>query len=87
MGSCNILTYISSHVTHVQLMDYLVNVNHDISVVMYWIFDSNYERALVINRKSLDIICAPSVGKEEGATFETAFCAIKYIFSTTQLRK
>ena len=39
MGSYDILTDISEHVTLVQLMDSLGNLNHDISVVGYWIFD------------------------------------------------
>ena len=44
MESYDILANISEHVTLVQLMDSLVNVNHAISVVGYWIFDSNYEK-------------------------------------------
>ena len=48
-------------------MDSLDNVNHSISVVGYCIFDSNYEKALVLNRESLDIICAPSVNEEQVA--------------------
>ena len=63
-GSYDILTEISENVTLVQLMDYLGNVNHDISVVGYWIFDSNYKKSLVLNRESLDMICAPSVDEE-----------------------
>ena len=55
-------------------MDYLGNVNHDISVVGYCIFYSNYERALVLNIESLDMICAPSVGEEQVATFEFFLC-------------
>ena len=43
-GSYDILTDISEHVTLVQLMDSLGNVNHAISVVGYCIFDSNYEK-------------------------------------------
>ena len=50
MGSYDILTDISEHDTLFQLMDYLGNVNHAISVVEYWIFDSNYKRELVLNR-------------------------------------
>ena len=34
----------------VQLMDSLGNVNHAISVFGNWIFDSNYEKALFLNR-------------------------------------
>ena len=42
MGSYDILTEISEHVNLVELMDSLGNANHTISVVGYWIFDSNY---------------------------------------------
>ena len=49
-GSYDILKDISENVTLVQLMDSLGNVNHTTSVVGYWIFDSNYKKALVINR-------------------------------------
>ena len=48
-GSYDILKYISENVTLVQLMDFLGNVNHAIRVVEYWIFDSNYKKALVLN--------------------------------------
>ena len=49
MGYYDILTYISEHVNLVQLMGSLGNMNHAISVVGCWIFDSNYEKALVLN--------------------------------------
>ena len=57
-------------------MDSLGNMNHAISVFGYWIFDSNYEKALVLNRASLDMICAPSIGEEQDAIFETIFTAL-----------
>ena len=41
MSSYDILIDISEHVTIFQLMGSLGNVNHDIIVVGYWIFDSN----------------------------------------------
>ena len=41
MGYYDILTDISENVTLAQLMGYLGNINYDISVVGYWIFDSN----------------------------------------------
>ena len=69
MGEHNILEDISENVTLFQLMDSLVNVNNDINVVGNWIFDSNYEKSLVLNRASLDTICAPSVGEEQAAKF------------------
>ena len=62
MGCFDILTDISEHVTLLQLMDSLGNMNNSISVVGWWIFDSNYEKVLVLNRESFDMICAPSVG-------------------------
>ena len=49
-GFYDILKEISEHVTLVQLMDYLGNVNNAISVVGYWIFDYNYKKSLVLNR-------------------------------------
>ena len=76
MGSYDIMTDICEHVTLVQLMDYLGNVNHAISVVGYWIFDSNYKNSLVLNREPLDMICAPSVGEEQVSEFETVFNSV-----------
>ena len=49
--SYDILKDISEHITLVKLMDSLGNLNHDISVVGYCIFDSNYRKALVLNRE------------------------------------
>ena len=63
------------------------NVNHAISVVGYWIFNSNYEESLFLNRESLDMICAPSVGEEKASKFEIAFTAVRYIWSAAQLKK
>ena len=57
------MIYISEYVTLVQLMYSLGNVNYDISVFGYWIFDSNYKKALVLNRESLHMICARYVGE------------------------
>ena len=68
-GLYKILEHISENVTLVQLMDSLGNVNRAISVVGYCIFDSNYEKSLVLDRASLDMICAPSVGEEQAAKF------------------
>ena len=68
--SHDILTDISEHVTLLKLLNFFGNVNHAISVVGYWIFDSNYEKVLVLNRESLDMICAPSAVEEEVAEFK-----------------
>ena len=87
MGSFDILTDISEHVTLVKLMYSLGNVNHTISVVGYWMFNSNYEKLLILNRESLDLICAPSVGEKQLAAFERVFCAVIYIFSKAHSKK
>ena len=80
------LENISANVTLVQLMYLLGNMNHDISVVGNWIFDSIYKKPLVLNRASLDMICAPSVGEEQDAIFETVFTAVRYIYNRAQLK-
>ena len=87
MGDYEILENISANVTLVQLMDSLVNVNHDISVVGSWIFDSNYERALVLNKASLDMICSPSAGEEQTARFDKVYYAIRYILNEAKIKK
>ena len=86
-GSYDILTDISEHVTLIKLMDSWGNVNHAISVVGYWIFDSNYEKSLVLNREYLDMICALSVCEEQVDAFETVFTAARYNLSTVHLNK
>ena len=68
-GRYDIFNNITANVTLVQLMYSLGNVNHAISVVGSWIFDSNYEKALVLNRASLDMICASSIDEEQAACF------------------
>ena len=72
-GYFYILNNISEHITLVQLRDSLGKFNHDVSVVVYWIFDSNYEKALVQNRESLDIICSWSVGEEQSLSLKRYF--------------
>ena len=49
-GDFYILNEISEYVTLVYLMDTLLNVNPDISIVGYWIFDSNYEKSLFLTK-------------------------------------
>ena len=55
-GGFDILNDISENFNSVQLMDTLGNVNHAISIVGYWIFDSNYEKSLCQTGESLDLI-------------------------------
>ena len=46
----DILNEISEDVTLVQLIDSLGNVNNDISIVGYCMFDSNYKKALYLTQ-------------------------------------
>ena len=45
-----ILNNIYGYVTLVQLMESLGNVNHVISIVGYWIFDSKFEKSLCLTQ-------------------------------------
>ena len=87
MGDYKILEDISANVTLFQFMDSIGNLNHAISVVGSYIFYSNYERALVLNKSSLDMICAPSVGEEQAAKFVKVYYAVRYIFNEAKLKK
>ena len=55
-NAIDILNDISEYVTLVQLMESLGNVNHGISIVGHWIFDSKYDKELFLTQKYLDII-------------------------------
>ena len=46
----DILNEIIDNVTLVQLMESLGNVNHYISIIWNWIFDSNYRKALCLTQ-------------------------------------
>ena len=54
-------------------MDSLGTLNHAISTVGYWIFESNYEQAIFMTRELLDLICPPSVTEEQIVKFGTLF--------------
>ena len=69
----DIINDISENVTLVKLMDSLGNVNHDISIVGNWIFESNYKKALCLKKELLYLICPPSIGEEIVATFDPYF--------------
>ena len=75
-----ILNDITKLFTLVQLMESLVHVNHAISIVGNWIFDSKYEKSRCLTQESMDIICSPSVGKELVATLRSVHYAVRYIW-------
>ena len=51
MDDFDIIKNISEYVTLIQLMESLVNMNHAISIVGYWIFDSNNEKELCLSQE------------------------------------
>ena len=55
-GEFDILHDISGNVTLVQLIDSVVNINHAVSIVRYWIFDFNYKNLIPLTLNSLNII-------------------------------
>ena len=69
----DILNDISEDVTLVQLMGSLGNVNNAISILGYWIFDSNYKKALCLTQELLDILCSPSIDEDLVETFQSVF--------------
>ena len=84
-GAFDILNDIRENFTLVKLMDSLVNLNRDISIVGYQIFDSNYKQALFMTGELWDLICSPSVGEEQVVNFETVFYAVRYMWSPGNL--
>ena len=84
-GQFDILHDISENVNLVQLMDSVGNVNNELSIVGYWIFDSNYKKALLLKLDSLNLICPPSVGEVIFFVFESVFHIVRYINNTGKL--
>ena len=83
----DILNDISEDVTLVQLMGSLINMNHPIIILGYWIFDSNYKKTLCLTQELLDIICSPSIGEELFATFQSVFYAVRYSWSQGNIKE
>ena len=61
-GSFDIIHDISENVTLFQLMESVGNVNHEVIVVKYLIFDSNYKKEIPLTLESLILICYPLEG-------------------------
>ena len=53
-GTFDILRDISETFTLVQLMDTVGNVNHAVSIVGYWIFDSNYKKGASVDTRCIE---------------------------------
>ena len=47
---------------------------------------NSYSKALVLNKASLDMICAPSIGEEQAAKFEKKYYAVRYIFNEAKFK-
>ena len=68
-------------------MESLGNVNHAISIVGYWIFDSDYEKSLCLTHESLYILCSTFIGEELVATSISAFYAVRYSWAPGNIKK
>ena len=80
------LNDISENVTLVQVMDKIGNVNRAINIIGYWIFESNYEKALCTIKESLDVICSCSVCEEQVENFESVFYLVRYMWAPINLK-
>ena len=83
----DILNDVSEYITLVHLMDPVGNFNHAISIVRYYIFDSNYKKALFLTQELLDIICSIYIGEELVATFQSVLYAIRYSWEPGNLKE
>ena len=75
------------NVTLLQLMESLGNENNATSILENWIFDSKYKKSLYLTQELLDLICYPSIGKEQVAMFRSVFYAVGYSWSPIYLKK
>ena len=78
---------INEDVTLVQLMDSLWNVNHAISVLGFWILDSNYKKEICLTQESLDIKCSTPIGEELVAMFKCVFYSVRYTWVLGNLKE
>ena len=82
-----ILNVVIEDLTLVQLMDSLGNVNHIITILRHWIFDSNYEKVIFLTQELLDIILSPCIGEVLVAMFQSIFYAFRYSWAQIHLKE
>ena len=58
-------------------MDSVGNVNHAVSILGNWIFESKYKNALPLTIYSLNLICSTFEGEGTFGVFETVFHAVR----------
>ena len=75
---------ISKHVTLVQLIDLLGNVNHALIVVGKWIYDSNYKIDLPLSIEHLNLICSCSEEEKLFELFDTVSYYVRYTNSKSK---
>ena len=68
-------------------MGSLGNLNHNIGVVLYWLFDFNYKKELFLAQESLDVKCSNFIGKELVATFRSVFYSVRYRWAPGNLKE
>ena len=60
-------------------MDRVRNANNAVSIDGNWIFDSNYDKYLTLEKESLDFIYYYLAGDEMHDTFDTVYYAVRQI--------
>ena len=76
----NILNHISKHVMLVKLIDTAGNIKYAVSIIVCWIYDLNYKRALLLIESYLDFICYPYKDEKLMYTeFEDVHFAVRYV--------
>ena len=78
-GTFYVVNNISEHVTLVQLMYSLGNVNHTVSLVGKWIFNSNYEKVLQLKIESLNLICSCSDEYQNVTIFNWVYYVLRHV--------
>ena len=79
IGTFDILNNFIKHVTLVQIMDSVGNVNHSVSVFGKWIFDSNCQQYFPLNIYSLNLMCACSDEDDYFEKFQVVHYAVRYV--------
>ena len=72
-GKFDTINVIGGKLTLVQLVDTVVNVNHEVIIAVILIYDSNYEKSLPLEKELFKLICSSSYNYDIYAKFEKLY--------------
>ena len=78
-GSFDILNDISENFTLVKLMGTVGNLYHEVSILGYWILNSNNKNSFSLKINLLNILCSPLGGGGTVCHVEKVFYSARYI--------